>query len=172
MKFDKWTQWRSLDSCISMSIHCLCFRGVESQPLVDDGFTMGLSFATGFPEAFSSSWIGMASLTILSTIPFTILIQDSVYCKLLCPRLVQIVHCFNFKPASEHCLDNFWSSYDVSNRCSYSCNRRPCRSSLACNSARGSCVKISCLSSWPDATGFPGALRPTGNSAIISATVS
>ena len=60
-----------------MSIHCLCPIGVESQPLVDDGYSTGLDFAAGFTEAVSSSWIGMASLTNLS-IPITILIQDSV----------------------------------------------------------------------------------------------
>ena len=57
----------------------IVFNEVKSQPLVDDGFSMGLAFAAGFSEAFSSSWIGMASLTNLS-IPFTILIQDSVWC--------------------------------------------------------------------------------------------
>ena len=76
----------------------------------------------------------------------------------------------NLKPASEHSLDNFWSSDNFSNRSSYSCNRFPCRSPLACNSARGSCVRNSYLSSWSDATGFSRALGPTGNSAIISAT--
>ena len=60
-----------------MSIHCLCSIGVKSQPLVDDGFNIGLAFAAGFPKLFSSSWIGMASLTNLS-IPFTIRIQDTV----------------------------------------------------------------------------------------------
>ena len=93
-----------------MSIHCLCTMRVQSQPLVDDDFSVGLAFASGFTEAFSSSWIGMASLTNLSK-PFTFLIQDSVWslnkdwtwpsilnlpidCKLLCPRLGEIVHCF------------------------------------------------------------------------------
>ena len=76
----------------------------------------------------------------------------------------------NLKPVSEHSLDNFWSSDNFSNRCSYSCNKFLCRSSLACTSARGGCVRISCSSSWPDAAGFPEALWPTGNSSIISAT--
>ena len=75
----------------------------------------------------------------------------------------------NHKPASEHSLDNFWSSDNFSNRCSYSCSKFTCRSSMACTSARGCCV-ISTLSSWPDATGFPGALWPTANSSIMSAT--
>ena len=60
-----------------MSIHFLCPIGTKSQPLDDDGFSTGLDFAAGFTEAFSSSWIGMASLTNLS-IPITILIEDSV----------------------------------------------------------------------------------------------
>ena len=63
--------------CVSMSIHCLCPIRIKSQPLVDDGFNIGLAFAASFPEAVSSSWIGMASLTYLS-IQVTILIQDSV----------------------------------------------------------------------------------------------
>ena len=37
----------------------------------------------------------------------------------------------NLKPASEHSLDNFWSSDNFSNRCSYSCSKSPCRSSVA-----------------------------------------
>ena len=78
MNFDTWEQEGSLDSCVPMSIHCLCSIGVKPQPLVDDGFSTGLVFAAGFPEAFSSSWIGMASLANLS-IPFTIPIQDSVW---------------------------------------------------------------------------------------------
>ena len=50
-----------------MSIHCLCSIGIVSQPLVDDGFNLGFAFAPGFTEAFSSSWIGMASrLNVLS----------------------------------------------------------------------------------------------------------
>ena len=68
----------------------------------------------------------------------------------------------NLKPASEHSLDNFWSSDNFPNRCSYSCNGFLCRSSFSCNSARGGCVRISCSSSWPDATGFTGALCSTG----------
>ena len=60
----------------------------------------------------------------------------------------------NLKPASERSLDNFWSSDNLSNRCSYSCKRFHCRSSLACISARASCVRISCLSSRPDAERF------------------
>ena len=50
---------------------------IKFTSLVDDGFNTGLAFAAGFPEAFPSSWIGMASLTNLST-PFTVLIQDMV----------------------------------------------------------------------------------------------
>ena len=196
------------------------------RPLVDDGFDIGLAFAAGFLEAFSSSWIGMASLTNLP-IPFTILVQDSVWslnkdwtltlilylsCSLQTPlsetgpkRTLLWIHPFIFvpfwnrgnvisrhkdwfasllgdgrekkncptstdlKPASEHSLDNFWSSDNFSNRSSYTCNRFPCRSSLACNSARGGCVKISCLSNWSVAIGFTRALRPIGNSSIISA---
>ena len=64
-----------------------------------------------------------------------------------------------------------WITSDIfSTRCSYSCNRFPCRSSLACTSARGGGVRIFCLSSWPGAAGFPGAFWPTGNSSITSAT--
>ena len=78
------------------------------------------------------------------------------------------------KPASEQSLDNFWSSDNFSNRCPYSCNRFPCRSSTACTYARGGCVRISSLSSWPGAFGaldFSTALWPTGHSSIISAAV-
>ena len=46
-----------------MSIHSLCSIGAKSQPLVHENFHIELAFAAGFPEAFSSSWIGMASLT-------------------------------------------------------------------------------------------------------------
>ena len=60
-----------------MSIHFLCPVGIEFTSLTDDGFNIGLAFAGSFPEAFSSSWIGMASLANLST-PFTIRIQDTV----------------------------------------------------------------------------------------------
>ena len=60
-----------------MSIHFLCSIGIKFQLLVDDGFNIGLAFAAGFPEALSSSWIGIASLTYFST-PFTILIQEVV----------------------------------------------------------------------------------------------
>ena len=51
--------------------------GIEFTSLIDDGLNIGIAFAAGFPKAFSSSWIGMASLTNLS-IPFTSLIQDTV----------------------------------------------------------------------------------------------
>ena len=54
----------------SLSIEFLCSIGVKSQTLVDDVFNLGLAFAAGFPEAFSSSWIGTTSRTNLS-IPFT-----------------------------------------------------------------------------------------------------
>ena len=60
-----------------MSTHSRCSIGTVSQPLVDDGFNIGLAFAAGFPESLSSSWIGIASLAYIST-PFTILIQDVV----------------------------------------------------------------------------------------------
>ena len=60
-----------------MSIHFLCPIGIKFQLLVDDGFNIGLAFAAGFPEAPSSSWIGIASLTYFST-PFKILIQNVV----------------------------------------------------------------------------------------------
>ena len=69
-----------------------------------------------------------------------------------------------------HGVDNCWSSDKFSNRCSYSCSRSPCRSSLACIYARGGCVRISTSSSWPGALGFSTALWETGNSSIISAT--
>ena len=74
------------------------------------------------------------------------------------------------KPALEHSVDNFWSSGNFSNRCSYSCSKFPCCSSLACVSARGGCVRISTLSSWPGALVVTTALWPTGHSSIISAT--
>ena len=217
-----WKQWGSLDSCVSMSIHCLCSLGVKSQPLVDYGFSTRLAFTAGYPEAFSSSWIGMASVANLS-IPFTILIQDSVWSLnkdwtwtsiLHLPCLLQTwvsetglnrtllwIHPFflfrfdleatyilgikidfllllvtdcptstHLKLASEHSLGNIWSSDNFSNRCLYSCNKFPFRSSLACVFARGGSVGISCFSSWLDATGLPGVLRSTDNSAIISAT--
>ena len=184
-----------LGSCISASVHCLCSIGVKSQPHVDVSFIIGLVFAAGFPKAFSSSRIGMASLTNLS-IPFTTLIWPSnfwikqshqysifrMHCKhymseigpnrtllwinpffrvptwsrgivnsrqkdwffLLVTeehrRIVQFRPIFN--PASEHSLDNFWSSDNFSNRCLYSCNKFPCRSSLTCTSARKGCVWI------------------------------
>ena len=92
----------------------------------------------------------------------------------LCPRRGQIAHCFTeehrrivqFRLISNLLrsivFDNFSSSDNFSNLCSYSCSRSPCRSSLACISARGGCVRISTLSNWP------GALWPTGNSSIMS----
>ena len=170
-----------------------------------------VSLLQGFTETFSS-WIGISSLTKLS-IPFTILIQDTVWSwhkdwnlnfnavpsvviANFCPRPGQIVHCFgsillfeflhdvelsyilgkkihflfllvtekhrrncptstDVKPASEHCLDKFWSSDNFSNRCSYNFNKFPCRSSLACIPAIGNCVIISTLCSWPGALGYP-----------------
>ena len=198
-------------------------KGAKSQPLVDHGFNLGLAFAAGFPEAFSSSWIGMASLTNLS-IRFTVRIQDTfwswnkdwtwtsirllqtgmsetrpkrtllwIHPLIRVPSWSRGIECSrqkdwfyfplgdgraykncpistNLKPASEHSLDNFWSSDIFSNRCSYSCSKFPCRSSLAFVSARRGCVIISTLSSWPGALGFSTALWPTGNSSIISAT--
>ena len=75
MNFDIWKRQGPLDLFTSMSTHFRCPIGIGSQPLVDDGFNIGLDFAAGFPEALSSSWIGIASLAYFST-PFTILIQD------------------------------------------------------------------------------------------------
>ena len=76
MNFDLENNKDHLIPVFSMSIHVLCSIGIVSQPLVDDGFSIGLAFAAGFPEAFFSSWIGMASLTNLS-IPLSIRIQDT-----------------------------------------------------------------------------------------------
>ena len=88
-----------LDSCISMSIHCLCSIGVKFTLLVDDGFSIGLAFAAGFTEALSSSWIGITSLTYLS-IPFTIRFQDMVFLK---QRLN-----LNFNTVSSVVIANFY----------------------------------------------------------------
>ena len=205
-----------------MSIHFLCPIRIELTSLIDDGFSVGLAFAAGFSEAFSSSWIGMASPTNLS-IPFTIRIQDTVwpwnkdwtwtsilYLPLWLQR-GQIVHClgstlqYEFLPdleasyilgikidflllsvTEEHrrivqfrLFPNLLRSIvwitsglltTFSNRCAHSCSKFPCRSSLACICARGGCVRISTLSSWPGALGFPTALWPTVNSSIISVT--
>ena len=46
--------------------------------LVDAGFKIGIAFAAGLSEAYSPSWIGIASLTCLST-PLTIFIQEVVW---------------------------------------------------------------------------------------------
>ena len=67
----------SLDFFISMPIHFLCCIGMKFQLLVYDGFNIGLAFPAGFPEALSSSWIGIASKTYFST-PLTILIEEVV----------------------------------------------------------------------------------------------
>ena len=61
-----------------MSIHLLCPTGKKFHSLVDDGFSIGFAFAACLPEALSSSWTGIASLTYFST-PFEILIQDMVW---------------------------------------------------------------------------------------------
>ena len=210
-----------------MSIHFLCPIGIKFTSLVDDGFSIGLAFAAGFPEAFSSSCIGTGfsgkfvntvhnfdpryGLILKQRLNFNFNTVSSAVIANLCPRLGQIVHCFgstllyellldlvatyilgikidflfllvteqhrrivHFRTISNLLRSIVWITSGLltffSNRCSFSCNRFPCRSSLACTSARGGCVIISCLSSWPDAAGFPGALWPTGNSSIISAT--
>ena len=66
--------WNFVLQCQSIFF---CPTGINFQLLVDDGFSIGLAFAAGFPEALSSSWTGIASLTYIST-PFAILIQDMV----------------------------------------------------------------------------------------------
>ena len=74
-----------------------------------------------------------------------------------------------FKLASEHTLDNIWSSDSFSNFCSQPCNEFPCRSSLACISAIGSWTRIS-WSIWSNATNFPGAPWSSGDYLMDSAT--
>ena len=76
----------------------------------------------------------------------------------------------NLKPASQHSLDNFWSSDNSLKSLLVFLQQVSLSLLLPCTSARRGCVRISCLSYWPDAAGLPGALWPTGNSLIISAT--
>ena len=75
MNFDMWKgPW-------ILSLQCRSIFSVSSEKkfrlLVDDGLNIGLAFAAGFPEALSSSRIGIASLTSFST-PLKILIQEVV----------------------------------------------------------------------------------------------
>ena len=121
MNFDTWKQVGSLDSCVSMSIHCHCSIGKKSQPLVDDGFNIGLAFAAGFPKLslpLGSAWLLWQicqyrsqfeskirfdlGTKIEPELQYCILRSD---CKLLCPRRDQIAHCFGSTLWYEFLLD-------------------------------------------------------------------
>ena len=68
------------------------------------------------------------------------------------------------KPASEHNLDNFWSSDSCSNFRSYSCTKFPRCCALVCVSATEGRVGISIVSKWSGASSFPQAPRSSDNS--------
>ena len=95
-------------------------------------------------------------------------------CGICCPSSVSRVQKYcpfptSFKPASEHRLNNFWSSDNCSNFRSYSCTRfLRCCALVKVSSAEGR-VGISIVSKWSGAASFTGAQRSLGNSLHRSA---